>query len=826
MAQKKTNIAGGNPLDGARGKPKRLLLLDSHAILHRAYHALPDLTSSSGAPTGALYGLMTMLLKSIAELKPDSIGAARDRAEKTYRHELFEDYKGTRAKTDDALVEQLKRAGTVFDALGIPVLDAAGFEADDVVGTVATQVAERKDLETIILTGDMDMLQLIVDGRVTVYRLLTGISNMKFYDEDAVRERYGFGPEHVTDFKGMCGDQSDNIKGVKGIGEKTATELIQAFGSIEQIYKALKKGPEEFMKKGIKPRTVKLLEEGKDAALFSKQLATIRRDVPVTFEMPDHPWRLADHANGIVALCDELEFRSLKERVQSLVKGGASKEEPVAAPESPSQVVDERALRETAVALWLLHSDTTNPTLEDILREGKTEDFEKAHQTIFAQLRATGRLQEVFENIERPLIPIAARMTEVGVYVDAPHLKELEREYKKELGALAGKIFTHAGHEFNINSPKQLGVILYDELKITPVKQKKTPTGARTTREEELAKMSDLHPIIADILAYRELQKLLSTYIEKMPGLLGADGRLHAEFLQAGTTTGRMSSQNPNLQNIPIKSDYGRRIRSAFAAPKGRVLVALDYSQIELRIAAGLSADKKLVGVFKSGGDVHAAVAAEVFDVPRDKVDYEMRRRAKVINFGILYGMGVNALRANLGESVSREDAAKFLAEYFKDFSGLARYIEHTKAEAARLGYTETLFGRRRYFPAFKSALPNLRSQAERMAINAPIQGTQSDIIKLAMIEADALIEKRGWRPSTDSTSSPQAGSGQAKVELVLQVHDELVYEIDGEIADEAARAIRHVMESVAPVDKLSHVPIIAEAAIGQNWGTMSKLSR
>ncbi|PIR84162.1 hypothetical protein COU18_00190 [Candidatus Kaiserbacteria bacterium CG10_big_fil_rev_8_21_14_0_10_51_14] len=804
MAKVKTQTKSGKKL-------KRLLLLDTHAILHRAYHALPDLSSSKGEPTGALYGLMTMLLKSIADLKPDYIVAARDRAEKTHRHELFEDYKGTRAKTDDALVEQLNRAGSVFDALGIPVLDAAGFEADDVVGTVATQVADRKDLETIILTGDMDMLQLIVDGRVTVYRLLTGISNMKYYDEEAVLERYGFGPENVTDYKGMCGDPSDNIKGIKGIGEKTATELIQTFGSIENIYKVLQKNPDEVLKKGIKPRVVKLLQDGKEAARFSKQLATIRRDAPVTFTMPDHPWRIEDHAESIAALCDELEFRSLKERVRLILLNKVdAKEVKIEAPaEIPT--VDEDALRETSVALWLLHSDITNPTLEDILRETNAEDFEKAREIIFAELHTTGRLREVYEKIERPLIPVVQRMNATGVYVDAPHLKELAKEYTKELGVLAGKIYKHAGHEFNINSPKQLGVILYDELKINPVKQKKTAGGARTTKESELEKLSDLHPIIADILAYRELQKLLSTYIEKMPALLGSDSRLHAEFLQTGTVTGRMGCQNPNLQNIPVKTDLGRRIRSAFAAPKGRVLVALDYSQIELRIAAGLSGDEKLVEVFKSGGDVHTAVASEVFAVPPEMVDREMRRRAKVINFGILYGMGVNALRANLGASVSRDEAAKFLSEYFKNFSGLARYIEGVKAEATRLGYTETLFGRRRYFPALKSSIPGLKAQAERMAMNAPMQGTQSDIIKLAMVEADALIEKKNWR---------------GKVELMLQVHDELVYEIDEKIAEEVVPAIRGVMEAVAPIEKLSDVPIIAEAAVGKNWGTMTTLSR
>lgn len=786
----------------------RLLLLDTHAIIHRAYHALPELSSSKGEPTGALYGLVAMLIKSIADLKPDYIVATRDRAEKTHRHELFEDYKGTRAKTEDALVEQLKRTGTVFDSFGIPMLDAAGFEADDVVGTVASQVAKRKDIETIILTGDMDMLQLIVDGRVTVYRLLTGISNMKFYDEEAVKERYGFGPEHVTDFKGMCGDPSDNIKGVKGIGEKTATELIQKFGTIEQMYTALKKNPENLMKKGIKPRVIKLLQEGEEAAKFSKMLATIRRDAPVTFELPDHPWRIEDHAEGIIALCDELEFRSLKERVPGLRSRKKGAEEEAMRDEKS---VDPRAFREVSIALWLLHSDMTNPSLESIRQYAKTEDFGKARAIIFDELRATGRLGEVFEKIEQPLIPIVGRMNDAGIFVDTDYLKELSREYTRELGEIAGRIFKHAGREFNINSPKQLGVVLFDELKITPLRQKKTAGGARTTREGELAKLTALHPIIADILAYRELQKLLSTYIEKIPALVAVDKRLHAEFLQAGTTTGRMSSQNPNLQNIPIKSEYGKRIRKAFAAPPNRRLAAIDYSQIELRIAAGLSGDKKLVEVFKKGGDIHTAVAMEVFGVSAEHVDREMRRRAKVINFGILYGMGVNALRANLGETVSRDEAAKFLSEYFKGFSGLARFIDHTKAEAEKNGFTETLFGRRRYFPEFKSALPNLRSAAERMAVNAPMQGTQSDIIKLAMVQADALINKNGW---------------QDKARLLLQVHDELVYELDAEESEKIARELRRVMESIVSPETLHGVPIVAEISIGQNWGDMHRLPR
>lgn len=796
---------------GGADAPLRLVVLDSHAIIHRAYHALPDFSSSKGEPTGALYGLVSMLLRIAEVLKPDYLVAARDLPGATHRHEMFEAYKATRAKADDDLIAQLERAPAVFEAFGIPLYQHPGYEADDVVGTIVRQVSHRRDLETVIATGDMDALQL-VGPRVRVFTLRKGLADTVLYDEEAVRERYGFAPERVTDFKALRGDPSDNIPGVKGVGEKTATELIARFGSVEEIYAALEGGSEEFQGE-VKPRVAELLRQGKGDAAFSKTLATIRSDVPIAFALPARQWHLSDHAAAVASLCEELEFPSLRERVAP--RAGAAR----SGSGSPlGESVDPDALREASVALWLLNSDLTNPGLEDILRAARARDFETAREVLFAQLRETGRLREVYEEIERPLIPVVARMNAAGVYLDTAHLGRLAEEYGKELSAIAARIYRHAGHEFNLNSPKQLGAVLYDELKIAPARQKKTAGGQRTTREDELAKLADQHPVIEEVLAYRELQKLLSTYVEKLPARIGADGRLHAEFVQTGTTTGRMSSQHPNLQNIPVKTPLGRRIREAFAAPPGRLLLALDYSQIELRIAAGLSGDEKLIGIFRKGGDVHASVASEVFGVPPEMVDYEMRRRAKVINFGILYGMGVNALRANLGAGVSREEAARFLDEYFKNFSGLARYIERTKADAALHGYTETLFGRRRYFPALRSPLAGLRAQAERMATNAPIQGTQADIIKLAMARADALLADRAWR-------DPREG-GAPRARLVLQVHDELVYEVEEAIAEEAASAIREAMESVVPQGKLAGVPVLAEASSGANWGDMRRLPR
>ncbi|MBI5644655.1 hypothetical protein HY970_01000 [Candidatus Kaiserbacteria bacterium] len=799
----------GETPEKSAGELQRIVLLDSHAILHRAYHAIPDFSKSNGEPTGALYGLLLTLLKITETLKPNYIIATRDLPGKTIRHEEFKAYKAKRAEIDQELLVQLKQAPKVFEAFGIPVYSQEGYEADDMLGTIVDKTSARSDLETIIATGDSDTLQL-VRPRVRVFMLRTGISDTVIYDEDAVRERYGFGPEHVTDYKGIVGDTSDNIPGVPGVGETSAKKLIMTYGDLSKIYKALHaKGVDAVAKEtGVRAQYVSRVAGHESQALFSKKLATIHHNVPIGFKLPERQYHLEDHAATIAPLLDELEFRSLRERLKGKLSSVAEIEEKQTI---GGKEIDPEALEETSIALWLLRSDLTTPDLSDILTFANTEDFELARKKIFAMLRETGRLVDVWERIEQPLIPIVRRMHDDGIAVDTKYLQQLSKQYTKELGEVAGRIYSHAGHEFNINSPKQLGDVLYDELKLTPAKQKKTATGARTTREEELSKMTDLHPIIGDVLMYRELQKLLSTYIDKIPALVGKDGRLHAEFLQAGAATGRMASQNPNLQNIPIRTEHGKRIRNAFLAEKGNVIVAIDYSQIELRIAAGLSGDEKLVRIFKSGEDVHAATAAEVFGVPPEHVDREMRRRAKVINFGILYGMGVNALRANLGEGISRDEAAKYLEEYFRNFSGLARYIEKTKAEASRLGYTETLFGRRRYFPGFKSPLPNLRAQAERMAINAPMQGTQSDIIKRAMVEADRMIEKRDLRKD---------------VRLLLQVHDELVYEVAAKEAKTIADELRTIMESVVDTKELSGVPIIAEVSIGPDWGSVERINR
>ncbi len=787
---------------------KRVVLLDTHAIIHRAYHALPDFTGPSGTPTGALYGLVSMLLKIITDLKPDYIAACYDLPKPTIRHEAYDGYKATRTKTDDALALQLQESRKIFEAFSVPMYEREGFEADDLLGTIAHELRE-EGVDVIIASGDMDTLQLVDDERVRVYTLKRGINDTILYDEKAVLARFGFLPTLIPDWKGLRGDPSDNIKGIPGIGEKTATELITKFGTIEKIYAVLKKGDAAFLKKGIKPRIIGLLKEHEEDARFSKSLATIRLDAPIAFTLPERTWHENVEVQNVLLMCDTFGFRSLRERVKRILETSPSSrpEENAYADEPTPEEVEPSLLAEAQVMLWLISSEFTNPSLDDILAFTKERTFAAARSKLEKQLSAMGTVRDVYENIEKPLIPIVRNMETHGVLIDPKILANLSTTYHADFEKIEKRIYKAARREFNVSSPKQLGEVLFDELKIIPERQKKTAGGQRSTRESELEKIRDEHPVIADILEYRELKKLLSTYIENLPPLLDSDNRLHAEFIQTGTTTGRMASQSPNLQNIPLHSERGRAIRHAFVAPSNFALVALDYSQIELRLAAILSGDKKLCDIFKSGRDVHREVAAQVFRVVPDAVDTEMRRRAKVINFGILYGMGVNALRAQLGSTTA--EAHQYLDDYFSTFKTLSNYLETTKGFARKHGYTETLFGRRRQFPEMKSSLPYVRAQAERMAVNAPIQGTQADIIKLAMVRVDDMLKKE--HADTDAY-------------LLLQVHDELVYEIRTERVAELGAKIKELMESVLPLEKTRGMPIITVMKSGPDWGTMHSI--
>ncbi|TAN36521.1 hypothetical protein EPN27_00670 [Patescibacteria group bacterium] len=780
------------------GLKRTLVILDAHAILHRAYHALPEFSSSKGEPTGAIYGLSTMIMKIIKDLKPDYIVGCFDLPQPTFRHEAYDAYKLGRAKAEDDLVHQIKRSRDVFGALGIPAYELAGFEADDLLATIVEKTKNEKDLRVIIASGDMDTLQLVDDNRVLVYTLKKGINDTILYNEKAVVERFGFKPALLPDYKGLRGDPSDNIIGIKGIGEKTATTLITTFGSIEEIYKKIKKSPEVFKEAGLTPRIIKLIEDGEEEALFSKTLATVRRNAPIEFSLPQKKWSEDFNPEQAEALFADLDFRGLRDRLHELL--GVIRKSP---PEdSLAEEVDQVLFKHAQIALWLLNSELTTPSLEDMLHYTKKNNFRDAFESLEALVGKQG-LGGVYRDIELPLIPIIEEAQKYGIVVDKGHLESLSKKYHIELDKITARIYAHAGGEFNMNSPKQLGEILFDKLGLTVKGLKKTEGGARSTRESELVKLRDTHPIIADILLYRELQKLLSTYIDNIPQLVGEDGRLHTTLNQAGTTTGRMSSSNPNLQNIPVRGEMGAAIRDAFVAPKGSTLIAFDYSQIEMRVLAALSQDEQLIEVFRTGVDVHTSVASRVFKVAAEDVTPEMRRRAKVINFGIVYGMGVNALKDNLGST--RAEAQEFYDNYFLTFPKIAAYFEDVKSQAKKDGFTTTYFGRHRFFAGLKSPIQFIRASAERMAMNAPLQGTAADIIKIAMKNAHDGLEKAELL---------------SKVHLLLQIHDELLYEVAEDSVDKATAVIKEAMEHSVEFP----VPITVSIAEGPRFGSMKKL--
>lgn len=772
---------------------KKLVLLDAHAIIHRAYHALPEFSTSKGEPTGGLYGVCAMLIKIINELKPDYIVACYDLPKPTFRHEVYEKYKAGRAKAEEDLVSQIIRSRKIFEAFNIPIYEKEGFEADDILGTIVEKLENKKDTDVVIASGDMDTLQLVSGKRVRVYTLKKGINDTIVYDEEGVKERFGFPPGLLPDYKGLKGDPSDNIVGIRGIGDKTAVELIKKFGPIENIYKNLKKDKSVFEKAGFKLRIVKLLEEGEEEAIFSKTLATIRRDAPIDFKLPEKNFSEAVEPEKIESLFAELEFRSLLQRVKSALPQKYAEDSPAA------EKIDPGEINKVGIALWLLNSNFINPTTEDILNFTRVASFAEAREEILSGIKRQD-LERIYYEMELPLIPIVKKAEERGMLVDAEYLKGLSKNYHERLEKIEKNIWEAAGEKFNINSPKQLGEVIFDKLKLSAKGLKKTAGGARSTRESELEKLRGEHKIIDEILSYREIQKLLSTYIDNIPAMIDEKGRLHTKLNQAGTTTGRFSSSSPNLQNIPVRDGLGSAVRNAFVAEKGFSLVSFDYSQIEMRILAVASQDKNLLQAFKEGHDIHTSVAAKVFGVSEKEVTKEMRRKAKIINFGIIYGMGVNALRANLGGT--RAEAQEFYDNYFKKLPKIASYFEKVKKTARERGYTETLFGRKRYFEDIKSKIDYIRAQAERMALNAPLQGTAADIIKFSMVNVDRKLKEAKL---------------DDKAFLILQIHDELLYEIKKEVAPEAEKIIKETMEDFKELE----VPIVVNVSRGLRWGEM-----
>ncbi|MBP6943124.1 MAG: DNA polymerase I [Candidatus Buchananbacteria bacterium] len=894
---------------------KRLLIIDSNALIHRAFHALPMLTSPTGEPTGAVYGYATILLKTIREFKPSYIAATFDRKEKTFRHDEYAEYKAHRVAAADELYAQIPVVKDLLEALGIPVFEKAGYEADDMIGTIATIVSrEHPDIESIIVTGDQDTLQLVTDS-VKVLMPHKGLAETKLYDADAVRERFGgLNPEQLIDYKALRGDPSDNIPGVKGIGEKGAVALLTDFSTIENLYKNIESDK-------IKDKTRELLKTYQESAILSKRLATIVCDAPMDFTITDCHLQIA-RKEAVIKLFQKLGFRKLLPQINTLPSTPEAplvieQKAKIRADKANYQLVDtagklEKFLNQlkkqkqfvfdtetselnpfaseivgfsfswragsgyylpanmvglgretlnaifsdsnilkighnlkfdrqviethgftlanasfdTMIASYLLNAGHRQHGLdalafvelgyemqpiEELIGKGKTEismtevpiekvswyaceDADITWQLYqkFSQELPEKNLQKLFDTLEMPLVEVLAAMERLGIKIDGQQLEKLSDKHGKRLKKIEQEAYEMAGKEFNLASPKQLKEVLFTTLQISTDGIGKTKTGI-STAANELEKMRGKHPIIELILEYRELSKLKSTYLDALPQLIEEhDGRVHTSYNQTVAATGRLSSNAPNLQNIPIKTELGAEIRTAFIAKKGMRLVKIDYSQFELRIAATLADDQALIKAFQSGHDIHTQTAAAVHDVDPSDVTPAMRRQAKEINFGIIYGMGAWGLAQRTG--IPPKEAQQFIDKYFERFQGIKRYLTETIASARDKGYVETMFGRRRYLPEINASNGAVRGGAERMAVNMPIQGTQADIIKLAMIEI--------YRQHPD-------------VRMMLQVHDELVFEIPEAEVEKIVPELIRIMTTVVELK----VPIAVEASVGSNWG-------
>ena len=717
---------------------KKLVLVDGHAVFHRAYHALPPLTTSKGELVNAVFGFTSMLLRAIDDIKPDYIAVAFDRAEPTFRHQAYTAYKAQRVAAPEELHEQLPRSKEVLNVLNIPIFELAGYEADDIIGTLVKQATENgiPDLETIIVTGDRDTLQL-VRPHVKIYTPGKSFSDVVYYDEKIVREKYSIAPNQLIDYKALAGDASDNIPGVRGIGSVGATKLVQEFGSIEQIYKNLDK---------IGEKTRKLLEENAEEAVMSKKLATIDQGVPIKLEL--EKCVLSDYdKEAAVALFKELEFRSLISKLPGIEQKIASKETKA---DGQAGLFDKEKEEKTG----------TNEKLNLVLRE----------------------------------------MENWGVLVDKKKIAELSTEINKQIISLEKGIYKQVGHEFNLNSPKQLSGVLYDELNLVPERSTRIKTH-KSTDEATLSTLIDAHPAIEMILQYRELFKLKSTYIDTIPEQIGADGRLHTHYHADATRTGRLSSKNPNLQNIPARGAWGERVRSAFVAPKRHVLLSADYNQIELRVMAHMSGDKELKRVFEEGEDIHTQAAAAAFNKQTTQVTKENRRIAKIINFGIMYGISPFGLAKQL--KIQPSEAKEIIDRYYDRFPAVKEWMGTILASAYEKGFVETLGGFKRYVLELRSSNQTVRKLGERMAVNSPIQGTAADIIKKAMVEISKWLAESG-----------------KQTKMILQVHDELVFEVpEGELK-QTARIVKETMENPLKLD----VPLVVELKSGRNWGQLKPL--
>ena len=798
---------------------KRLVLIDGKSVFYRGYYAMGALSLSDGTPTGGVYGFAAIAMEIVKRLAPTKVVVAwdsRDSAES--RRKIFADYKAGRVKPGDDFYAQIPLLEELINDLGWAFIEVSKFEADDIIGTLSRQADEAGDWETYIISSDLDMLQ-IVDDNTHMWRILKGFSNIEQIDVKEVEEKYGISKSQFLDLKALKGDASDNIPGVPGVGEKTAAKLLNEYGNLDEIYAHIDE---------IKGSVQKKLIEGKESAYMSRQLAQIMFDAPVKLaEIPDFEFDPEKVVNGLKKLefnslirkfnFSELEApapRHVPSRLSS--QGSVTSREPSRAHKFSDQKQSSSAIIIDYDVKSLMHHNEKvaekilagekfwdvgqagfllNPLKREQATLFETTDTTEAYTRQQAEFEKMPRLYRVYKEFDLPLIPVLYKMEKKGMLIDREYFENLKKEYTEEVGRLEREIWGLAGKEFNVNSPVQLSEVLFVDLRL-PVKGIKKTTRGYSTGAKELQKLKDLHPVIPKLMEYREAAKLLSTYITPMPELTDKKGRIHTTFTQNVTATGRLSSKDPNLQNIPVRTEEGKRIRTGFVAPAGKVLVSADYSQFELRLAAVLAGDQALIEDFNKGIDIHTKTAAEAFDVPLDKVTKAQRRAAKVINFGILYGMSVKGLADAAKMPIGQ--AKEFIDNYFELRAPIKKYLDATLKQARENGYVETYYGRRRPTPDVKSTNFVIRQAAERAAQNMPIQGTEADLMKRAMIKVAAVLP--------------------AGAELVMQVHDSLIVECETKLAERVAQILQKEMESVAP--ELA-IKLAVEVTTGNNWGEL-----
>lgn len=767
---------------------KKLLLIDAYAMIFRAYYAFirAPRMNSKGENTSAIFGFAVTLDDLIRKINPTHVGVAFDPAGGTFRHEAFEQYKAQRPETPEDIRKAVPVIKQLLEAMNIPVLEVPGFEADDVIGTLAHQ-AEDAGFEVYMATPDKDYGQL-VSNHVFMYRPRhTG--GFELMGPQEVCAKYGLQrKEQVIDLLGLMGDASDNIPGCKGVGEKTAVALLQQFGSIDNML-----ANTDQIKGALRQKVESQTEEIK----FSRFLATIRTDVPITLD-ESLLTKKEPNIEALTALYRELEFNTLLRKISpSAPTAPAAPTTPSrsakAVPEDPSQLdlfaSFEAPAAEPAPAAY----DTIENRLCQYLLNPEVA-FNPYKEPDWDALKADTDLWNLYNEVELPLVEVLREMEKAGVRVDAEKLKQAEQVLTVELNQLEQRIYDLAGEKININSPRQVGELLFDKLKLD-TKAKKSKTGQYSTSEEVLMGLKEKHAIVGLILEYRELKKLVTTYISALPSYIAEDGKIHTTYNQTVTATGRLSSSNPNLQNLPIRSERGRFIREAVIPDEGCLFLSADYSQIELRLMAHFSQDAHMLAAFRNGQDIHAATAARIYGLPIEQITKDQRRKAKTANFGIIYGISAFGLAQQL--DCSRAEAKQLIDDYFAAFPSVIRYIDSQKELARQRGYAETLFGRKRYLPDINSQNATVRSFAERNAVNAPIQGTAADIIKMAMVSIHRRLKAEGLQ-----------------AQMIMQVHDELNFNVPVAEVDRVREIVVGEMQNAVHLS----IPLIAECGVGENW--------